>query len=108
MNEFEKNARDQLRAAERELNPQTLAALAAMRKDVLTQVKPRGLLPRFALPAFGMAMASVVAMVLVFSPGSEKQGNYSPDNPKLSDNIELYEDMDFYNWLAQSGYDVKG
>lgn len=107
MNEFEKNARNQLRAAERELDPQTLAALSAMRREVLAKAKPRRL-PRFVMPAFGMAMASVVAMVLVFSPTSDQENSHSPANPQLSDNIELYEDMDFYNWLAQSGYDLKG
>ncbi len=107
MNEFEKSIRGQLRSAERDLDPDTVAALSTMRKDILAHAGKRHL-PRFFVPAFSMAMASVVAMILVFSPATDNTDQVSPSSPKLSENIEIYEDMDFYYWLAQAGDDLKG
>jgi len=107
MNEFEKNVRSELRAAERELDPETITAICNLRKDVLAHARPRRL-RRLFVPAFSMAMASVVAMVLVFSPSLDQGDSIAPGNPKLSENADLYEDMDFYYWLAQAGDDMKG
>jgi len=56
-------------------------------------------MPRFFVPLTGMALASVLALVLVLSP-SLQNPQMNQDDVLLSEGLDLYEDMDFYYWLA--------
>ena len=98
MNNFESQMRDVLRSSERELDAETTERLAKARSTALSTAT-KWQIPRFFVPATSMALASVLALFLVLSPGiNEPQLNQ--DEILLSEGVDLYEDMDFYYWLA--------
>jgi hypothetical protein len=57
-----------------------------------------------------MAAISLVAVILVFLPPTQNlQQNSSPEEEfMLSEEIDLYEDMEFYSWLASDTSHLKG
>jgi len=93
MDKFETNLRQQLRAAESQLDDATVRRLRQARATALTHSR-RPLLSRLMVPALGMVTASVVALVLVLTPNEPGQD--------MLDNATFYQDLDFYNWLAES------
>ncbi|MCK9564373.1 MAG: DUF3619 family protein [Bacteroidales bacterium] len=93
MDKLEHNLRQQLRAAESQLDDNTARRLRQARSTALASSR-RPLLSRLMVPALGMATASVVALVLVLSPGEPGQD--------ILDNASFYQDLDFYNWLAEN------
>lgn len=98
MNDFEKQMQKVLRSSERELDTETTQRLVQSRINALNAASKRRM-PRFFVPATGMALASVLALVLVLSPSVQ----HYPSNQEeilLSEGLDLYEDMDFYYWLA--------
>ena len=103
MNDFETELRDRLRAHERDLEPDLQERLGESRKVALGKIH-RFRIPRFLLPLAGMTLASVAALILVFSPTSLQnngnQGTLSPDTVQT-------QDLDFYYWLAET-QDVAG
>ena len=109
-NDFEKQMRDVLRSSERELDTNTTQRLAQARSEALKSVTTKRYAPRFFMPVTGMALASVVALVLVLSPNLQ-ENQTSPLNQEeilLSEGMDLYEDMDFYYWLAAEESNLKG
>lgn len=108
--DFEHKMRDVLRSSERELDATTTQRLAEARSEALKSAATKWRMPRFLMPATGMALASVVALVLVLSPNLQNN-QISPLNQEeilLSEGIDLYEDMDFYYWLAAEESNLKG
>ncbi len=108
--DFEHKMRDVLRSSERELDATTTQRLAEARSEALKSAATKWRMPRFLMPATGMALASVVALVLVLSPNLQNNQT-SPLNQEeilLSEGIDLYEDMDFYYWLAAEESNLKG
>ena len=67
MNDFEKQIQDVLRSTERELDADTAQHLVQARSRALKSAGKRQT-ARFFMPVTGMALASVVALVLVLSP----------------------------------------
>tara|TARA_R110000822_G_scaffold159476_8_gene299202 strand:- start:11484 stop:11804 length:321 start_codon:yes stop_codon:yes gene_type:complete len=98
MSDFEKTMQDVLRSSERELDADTTQRLAQARMQALDGASQRRM-PRFFVPVTGMALASVLALVLVLSP-SLQNPQMNQDDVLLSEGLDLYEDMDFYYWLA--------
>lgn len=109
MSDFEMKMRDILRSSEQEVDDSTARALAAARKQALSKASKYHL-PRFLMPTAGMALASLLALVLVYSPDIyHDDSRQTPDELLLSENADLYEEMDFYNWLASAdNRDLKG
>ena len=109
MKEFEIQMRDVLRRSERELDTDTTQHLAQARSHAMNAASKRKS-PRFFMPVTGMALASVVALVLVLSPNLQDNQTtpLSNDETLLSEGIDLYEDMDFYYWLASENNNLKG
>ena len=109
MKEFEIQMRDVLRRSERELDTDTTQHLAQARSHAMNAASKRKS-PRFFMPVTGMALASVVALVLVLSPNLQDNQTtpLSNDEILLSEGIDLYEDMDFYYWLASENHNLKG
>ena len=108
--DFEHKMRDVLRSSERELDANTTQRLAEARSEALKSAATKWRMPRFLMPATGMALASVVALILVLSPNLQNNQT-SPLNQEeilLSEGIDLYEDMDFYYWLAAEESNLKG
>jgi hypothetical protein len=109
MDDFEKQMRDALRASERDLDTDTAQRLSQARSYALnTADKPQP--ARFFMPATGVALASVIALVLVLSPNLQDSQTTPAGNDEmlLSEGIDLYEDMDFYYWLASEDSNLKG
>lgn len=104
MSEFETKAQNLLRKSEHKLDNGVAQQLASARRQVLNSHK-RSRLPSFLLPATGMALASLIAVVLVYSP-LENQRSIE-DEALISEGIELYEDLDFYYWLASQESQLK-
>lgn len=108
--DFEHKMRDVLRSSEREMDATTTQRLAEARSEALKSAATKWRMPRFLMPATGMALASAVALVLVLSPNLQNNQT-SPLNQEeilLSEGIDLYEDMDFYYWLAAEESNLKG
>ncbi len=105
MNDFETKARQLLQRSEAEVDTETAQKLREARLQAL-QSRERLRLPSFLLPATGMATASILALVLVYSP---LNGEHEVEPDLLStENVELYEDLDFYYWLASEENNLQG
>ncbi|TNE75328.1 MAG: hypothetical protein EP334_10555 [Gammaproteobacteria bacterium] len=109
MNDFERQMQQVLRRSERDIDDNTARDLAAARQTALG-ARSKQRVPRFFVPATGMALASVLALVLVLSPDIQDQPNPSAGQEEvlLSESIDLYEDMDFYYWLAGEESNLQG
>jgi len=86
----------------------TLARLRSARRRALESTRRRS---PWWIPAGGLAAASiaVLAVVLWFKPvGSDLVAANVEDIELLTtaDNLELYEELDFYRWLVSGGADA--
>lgn len=105
MNEFEHSARQTLRNSEQLLDRETTAELA-QRRELALAATSKWQLPSFFAPAASMAAASLVALVLIYPFGATD--NTLPQDDYLTENVELYEDLDFYSWLASNEPSMEG
>lgn len=108
--DFEHKMRAVLRSSERKLDANTTQRLAQARSEALKSVSTKWRMPRFLMPATGMALASVVALIFVLSPNlqNNQTSPLKQEEILLSEGIDLYEDMDFYYWLAAEESNLKG
>lgn len=106
MNNFETNTRDMLRSSESAIDSQVAKQLSDARAQAVLNPDPKPWFASFMLPVTGMALASIMALVIVFSPSLDN--NSSDDELLLSEGIELYEDLDFYQWLASNESQLRG
>lgn len=98
MNDFETRLRNQFEQQEQQLPPGVETRLRASRKNAVEHGNAfSSRLHRLLLPVTGMAMASVFALVITLSPGTE-------DTPggQRSDQTASSQDLDFYYWLAET------
>ncbi|MCB1668467.1 MAG: hypothetical protein R3E73_15365 [Porticoccaceae bacterium] len=108
MSEFETHARNLLRESEQIMDQQTAQQLNERRLNALNSTVTRSSpIPSFLLPAAGMALASFAAIILIVSP-LNKQNSSIEDEAFLSEGIEIYEDLDFYQWLAEDETRLRG
>jgi ferric-dicitrate binding protein FerR (iron transport regulator) len=108
---FLEKAGQSLRASEDRLDTATLSRLRAARAKAVEAAgeRDRGF---FRIPGWARAgaFATAAAAVLVFAvwvdPPKQELPVKSVDEFEMAlyaDNLELYEDMDFYEWLAGTG-----
>ncbi len=105
MSDFESNAQQLLRQSEAELDANVTRQLQQARQRA---IESRGTLPlpSFLLPATGIATASLLALVLVYLP---LNGQPEIEGDLFStENMELYEHLEFYHWLASEEKPLKG
>jgi hypothetical protein len=98
MSQFERSLRRRLDDFERQLDEDTATRLAGVRRRALSMGGARRSL-RLALPAAGMAAATLVLALWLLPPENRETGGKTPP---LSNNAEFYENLDFYYWLAES------
>ena len=104
--EFEKSLQSDLRHSEQAVDAEHLQQLAGVRQLALENATPAPRrLRRFLWPTAGMALASI--LVLVFAMPFSPLGPTAA-NEYLSDNLELYDDLEFYYWLADNEQDLRG
>jgi len=103
----DKQVADSLRAnlldQERETASEDLFRLAQARKRALSQSRQSR--KRFFWPALGTSLASVALIVVLINPAEQlvpsvdiSITDIQVDDPLL----DLYEDLDFYDWLASA------
>lgn len=93
----------------RELDPETLARLRHIRARALERGRSRvwtGLGPLFRFPAAGFATAAVIllaAFLYLVNPFDRHRQNGFDASEILvtNENLEFYEDLDFYKWLTE-------
>jgi hypothetical protein len=115
--QFEQALQRDLQSMEAHSDAQDVFALAQARNQALAQ--SRNPSRKLLWPAMGASLASVsIAALLISGPSwqlfNSTEGNgllTEPDNSMLisdfdTDAIELYEDLDFYYWLADA--DIEG
>lgn len=109
MNDFERHMQSALRRSERDIDDDTAQRLAKARRHALSATSKQRV-PRFFVPATGMALASVLALVLVLSPDLLEDGKTlsKQEEVQLNEPMDLYEDMDFYYWLSREDGNLKG
>jgi hypothetical protein len=100
-------ARAALDAGSDALNQETLSRLQQARQTALKEMG-RGKRRRIWLgfPAAGLAAAAAAVLIVVFHLGDSSvlTPYASPEDVEIiasTDQLELYEDLDFYTWLAE-------
>ncbi len=103
---FEQELGKELRQSEARLDARTCAELARIRRKTLGSDHGKFWFARHSWSTAGVAMASVAVMVfaLLYQPNGGGPG--APE--QLSNNIDLYEDLDFYYWLAEPDSGMNG
>ena len=108
---FLEKARQALLASEDRLDAATLARLRDARAKAVeaAEGRVRGV---FRIPnwlrvgAFATAAAAVLVFAVWVDPQRQELPVKSPDEFEIvlnADNFDLYEDMEFYEWLAEAG-----
>lgn len=108
---FLEKARLALRASEDRLDAATLARLRDARERAVDAAGERAA-GVFRIPnwmragAFATAAAAVILLAVWVDPAKQELPVRSPDELEIvlyADNMDLYEDMDFYEWLVEAG-----
>lgn len=108
MTNLEKQLQDALRQSEDQLDSATNYRLCQTRASALKAEGNRSL-PRFFIPLAATAAASILAVLVVFSPMTQDiQRGSSQEEFLLSEEIDLYEDIEFYSWLASDTDRLRG
>lgn len=107
LKEMDKQLNEQLMHLENNIGTATAHELAERRQFALEAVATP-YWQRWALPSAGAAFASLLLLAVFLSPlfpsGSPSvlELNREASSKQLTENIELYEDLEFYFWLANS------
>lgn len=99
MTDAERELAHALREEERALPARTLRQLAGARGRALSAPRPSRL-SRLMAPAMGALVLASALGVAVLMPAQQDTQTVQ-DSPQ-GDNPELYRDLDFYLWLAES------
>ncbi len=108
---FLEKARQELLAIEEHLDVHTLLRLRDARVRAVEAAGARGRgffrIPNWARAgAFATAVAAVMVFMLWVDTPRQELPVKSPDEFEMvlyADNMDIYEDMDFYEWLAGAG-----
>jgi len=114
MNDFERDARSALRGEEQHLGVQAVQRIGAARQAALATrpltrmqaalaTRPLTRMQRILAPTIGAAvLASPLRMAVLLPQHPQGEAGRSSEQAELVDNPELYRDLDFYLWLAES------
>jgi hypothetical protein len=102
-NRDESKLRNDLHGLEEQTASQDLFRLAQARNNALSQ---SGLTKKRALwPVLGTSLASVALIAVLLNPAQETPSavDISITDTEIDESlIELYDDLDFYNWLSSA------
>lgn len=111
MNPVDTKYHDLLRDSEQCIPQGTRDRLTALRREavLLSRLPSKPRHQRSWLPFSGVALASMVALMLVW-PDIHQPGvdSFPASDPSLSENLEMYQNLDFYYWLSQQGFSNNG
>ena len=106
MTDFETQAQHMLRQSEQTVSDDIGQQLASGRLHAIQNAEKKPRIPGFLLPATGMAAASLMAMVLLVSPATQLPD--TENNTVINESLELYDDLEFYQWLADETTSLQG
>ncbi len=105
---FEQRLQTQLRYSEQTIDAKHLQRLSVYRQQAFDNAAlAPSRLRRLLWPSAGMALASILVFVLAIIVPLSPLGP-TVTNEYVSDNQELYDDLEFYYWLADSEQDPRG
>lgn len=107
---WENQLQQDLRKLEEETSAQDVFRLAQARNAALKSAKQGVSRKKYIWPTLGVSLASLF-MVAIFMGSPEE--NVAPtgianEEFLLDENADLYDDLDFYYWLAETESDVTG
>lgn len=108
MNSVEIDYHDLLRNSERQIPQDIQERLRMARRSALSHSSSRERPRRVWLSFSGVALASLVALVLVWPELQPGTDNFPANDPLMSENLEMYQNLDFYYWLSQQGFSSNG
>ncbi len=103
-------ARKRLNQGTENLDPDTRHKLISMRNRALDLQESKSWFPQWApLPVMGL-LTGVLFIILVYAkPGSVQNMDTGLEDLEILasvDQLELYEDLEFYDWLANENYEA--
>jgi hypothetical protein len=101
MSDFEHELGSALREEEQQLDPATLARISAARRGALAAPRPSWV-RRLIAPAIGAAVLASALGIAVLLPQPHRDTAHAPDSAQTGEDAELYRDLEFYMWLAES------
>jgi hypothetical protein len=108
MNQQEHRWQDDLRSLEADIDPMTARRLTDIRRTVLAAPARRWL--RFGSllpPAVGMTIAAAIGLWALGPHILVTPDPFGGNNTRLNPDVaELYEQIDFYSWLADTQWDA--
>lgn len=105
---FERELGGALRRGEAQMDAATRAELARIRRQAIRVSGGKFWFAHraWAWPTAGVALASLVLMVFALFHQPNGAGSSAPE--QLSNNIDLYENLDFYYWLTEPDSGMNG
>jgi hypothetical protein len=104
-NFFLKQVKSSLDRGEENIDAGTLSRLHRIRQEAIYTEKQEksGVLNWLPFPALATAAVVLLTVFLVFTGEQEQvpNGNFEDLEILASNNLEFYEDLDFYAWLAE-------
>ena len=108
--DFLEFARKRLNQGTENLDPDTRYKLLAMRNRALDIQKSKNWFPQWApLPVMGLLTAILFIILVYAKPGSVPKLDTGLEDLEILasvDQLELYEDLEFYDWLANENYEA--
>jgi len=108
--EFLEFARQRLNRGTDDLDPDTRAKLIAIRNRALHSQSEKSWFPQWApLPAMALLTAVLFIFIVYAKPASVPGLDTGLEDLEVLasvDQLELYEDLEFYDWLANKNYDA--
>jgi hypothetical protein len=102
MNNFERELDSALHEQEQQLDAKTLARIATARRGALAAPRP-GWAHRLFAPLIGAAvLASALGIAVLLPRLHGDTGGTMDASASSGEEAELYRDLDFYMWLAES------
>ena len=101
MNDFERELSTALRREEQYLDAAIVKRIAAARHRAVSAT-PVSWIRRVWAPVIGAAVLAGAAGIALLPPEPVFQTNRSASNEEAVENPELYRNLEFYLWLAES------
>lgn len=102
MSDLERDLGTTLREQEQQLDTRTLARIATARRGALAASRP-GWTQRLLAPLIGAAvLASALGIAVLLPQPHRDSGGVLDTSASSGEEAELYRDLDFYMWLAES------
>ena len=108
--EFLEFARQRLNQGTENLDPDTKHKLLAMRNRALDIQENKNWFPQWApLPVMSLLTATLFIILVYTKPGSVPKLDTGLEDLEILasvDHLELYENLEFYDWLANENYEA--